>query len=605
MSDEQKETKPPKEQQPVAPPDNPEASTLPAPEAKGSQTTAHTSLSNQALTVGTNKKGFKGFLRSKKGIALCIVVACSVVIAVVCAIPASRYAVAGLVIKKTVPLHITDSKTGKPVSGVTVAIDGHAAVSDGDGKAAIANVPVGHQYATTAKKNYKNGQANAFVPILSSPQTVQVSMVATGRQVPVVVVNAITGKPVSAALITADEATAITSTTGEATMVLPANTATIQASITVNGYNKAKTVITITEQQDPRNTLKVTPVGKVYFLSKRTGKIDVMKSDLDGANATVVLAGTGKESDQDTQLLASRDWKYLALKATRDSDAAKLYLISADTDKVTTIDEGQGVTFTSVGWDNEYFIYKVTRPQVQAWQPKAESLKSFDAKTGEVATLDDANGEGTSNADWAHENLGTPYILQDRIVYVKSWSGTVGSGRLSGKQAGIYSIQPNGNSRQTLAAYDAAATSFIDSSAYKPNAIYFRVAIPNGQKYVEYENGTVSDTNDVNDTNFYQSYSTYLVSPSGKSTFWTESRDGKNTLFIGDSNGANGKELTSDGSFKPYGWFSDDYILLSKNDSELYIAPANASNPLQPLKITDYHKPQVSITGYGYGYGGL
>src|SRR6185369_16053847 len=114
----------------------------------------------------------------------------------------------------------------------------------------------------------------------------------------------------------------------------------------------------------------------IYFLSKASGKIDVVKTNLDGTDRQTVLAGTGKEEDTDTILLASRDWKYLALKSRRDGKAVKLYLIDTSNDKLTTIDEGNA-TFDMVGWQNDYFVYYVYRNNVKSWQPKGSSLKSY------------------------------------------------------------------------------------------------------------------------------------------------------------------------------------------------------------------------------------
>jgi hypothetical protein len=61
--------------------------------------------------------------------------------------------------------------------------------------------------------------------------------------------------------------------------------------------------------------------------------------------------------------------------------------------------------------------------------------------------------------------------------------------------------------------------------------------------------------------------------------------------------------IASSSDFTPYGWFTDGYILVSKDSSELYIQTAEKG--AKPLKITDYHKPDTEFEGYGYGYGGL
>jgi hypothetical protein len=77
----------------------------------------------------------------------------------------------------------------------------------------------------------------------------------------------------------------------------------------------------------------------------------------------------------------------------------------------------------------------------------------------------------------------------------------------------------------------------------------------------------------MTDEKFNKSYPTFLISPTGDNTFWYEARDGKNSLFVGDSRGDKGNEVATLSEYTPYGWYSDGYILVSKNGSELYILP--------------------------------
>jgi hypothetical protein len=124
------------------------------------------------------------------------------------------------------------------------------------------------------------------------------------------------------------------------------------------------------------------------------------------------------------------------------------------------------------------------------------------------------------------------------------------------------------------------------------------------QSYYAYANGKVTSKGNLDSefNEYYQNRKTYLLSPSGDNTFWVEPRDGKNTLFVGDENGDNGKQIASLSDYSNYGWFTDDYLLASKNSSELYIMSKSGAGA---VKITDYHKPAVSFPGYGGGYGGL
>jgi len=52
-------------------------------------------------------------------------------------------------------------------------------------------------------------------------------------------------------------------------------------------------------------------------------------------------------------------------------------------------------------------------------------------------------------------------------------------------------------------------------------------------------------------------------------------------------------------------WFTDKYLLVSKDNSELYILPvAGLTGDTLPYKISDYYRPDISYNGYGRGYGG-
>jgi hypothetical protein len=42
----------------------------------------------------------------------------------------------------------------------------------------------------------------------------------------------------------------------------------------------------------------------------------------------------------------------------------------------------------------------------------------------------------------------------------------------------------------------------------------------------------------------------------------------------------------------PYNWYNDQYLLVSKGDSELYIMPATGGTP---LKITNYQQTMMEM----------
>jgi hypothetical protein len=96
-----------------------------------------------------------------------------------------------------------------------------------------------------------------------------------------------------------------------------------------------------------------------------------------------------------------------------------------------------------------------------------------------------------------------------------------------------------------------------------------------------------------------------LISPDGHQTFWSDSRDGKNALFVGDEAAKNAKQVALLKDYRAYGWYTDKYLLVSKDSSELYVLPvAGLSGDAQPSKVSDYYRPDISYNGYGRGYGG-
>ena len=520
-------------------------------------------------------------------------------------IPVTRYAVAGLFIKRDVHIKIADIQTAIPISGVEVSAGGKSAKTDAEGNATITGVKVGKTKLVATKKYYKDYSSDITVTLKKKNGRGEIKLEATGRQVPVQVINKITGKGLAGATVKAADTEVQTDKNGAATLVVPADKTTLSGTVTAEGFNDQKADIKVSQSAIKENTFSLSPIGKLYFLSKKSGRIDVVKTDLDGANRQTVLAGTGKEEDTNTILLASRDWKFLALLSRRDGDRAKMYLIDTGNDKLTEIDSGDAI-FSPVGWHDHFFVYKVSRNNVGYWQPRREALKTYNADNLQLTVADETNAEGSNDNEYAAENMGNVYILKDKLVYSKRWDASYyGAYRLSGKRTAIYSIKSNGTSKQVIKDLDAASRAYITDILFKPDEIYYSVNANSSTTYYEYENGTFEETKEFGDDSFYNFYPTYLVSPSAHKTFWYEPRDGKNTLFIGTQTGESPEEIASLSEYIPYGWYTDDYLLVSKDGSELYILPAGGADEKgQTIKVTDYHKPARSFQGYGYGYGG-
>lgn len=529
----------------------------------------------------------------------------AVLLVILLGVPQTRYKILGLAWKKTVNITVVDSKSNRPVSAAGVRLGGAVGKTDGSGHVRL-RTGVGPHTITVQKHYYKQARVQYFVGLKSAkPKTIKFT--ATGRLVPVIVINKLTGQPLKGAEIKVLNTSAKTDAKGQATIALPANHDTEKARLSLGGYNPLATPILITDQANKANTFKLVPAGHVYFLSNLSGTIDVVRSDLDGGNRKTVFKGTGREDPRTTNLLAARDWRYAVLKANREGSQAALYIIDGSNDKVTQFDSSLG-DFDLIGWYNHNFLYDLTRDSVPSWQAGRQQLKSYDADHGQPNQLDQTQAEGTPDS-YAYQNFYNFYIVNGAVVYNTQWytfNASGGAYDTGGKTDAIRAIQLSGQSKKDYQTWPANTNGSVQAVLYGPNAVYYAVYGNNTGKtsYYAYENQAVS-TASIDAGAFNRDYPTYLVSPSGNHTFWTELRDGKNSLFVGDANAGSKRQIGSSGDYAPYGWFSDDYLLVSKNNSELYIMSSKGLNSHKPFKITDYYKPPVTYPGYGYGYGGL
>lgn len=523
-------------------------------------------------------------------------------LAVLLLVPVTRYAVLGLFVKGDVTISVVDSKTKSPVSSAIISLKGTQFKTDANGKV-TGKAKLGSGTLTVEKQYYTTASQPVTVTLSQKKNVYAVSLAATGRQVPITVVNKITGKPVANALLVAAKTEVKTDKQGKATLVLPTSSTTETAKLTLNGYNTQEVKVNVTDAVVPENTFSIVPAGTVYFLSKQTGKIDVVKTDLDGGNRQVVLAGTGTEDEDNMLLLASQDWKYLALHTRRDSTLApaKLYLIDTTAgDKLTVMDEGDA-TFGVHGWSGHNFFYTVSRNTVKYWQPKYQSLKMFNADNKQLIAVEDTNAEGSAYYDYKYELITGVTIMKDSVSYVKYWSRLYYNTSLEDKQDAFFQVNTNGQGKKTLKTLPAQTVSYIIMNEQQPDEALFTVNMTDQTvQYFELSGETLKPVNGLNGQN-----SVYRSSPSGKQTFWAESRDGKNSFFIGDADGNRGKEIASLTDYNAYGWFTDDYLLVSKNNSELYIMGTNIPiTEKEPLKVSDYHKFASLYDIYGGGYGG-
>lgn len=510
-------------------------------------------------------------------------------------VPASRYAILGAIFHRPVRIVIKDSTTGEIVQSAELTLGNQTTNSSDTGTAEFKNVRTGDHTVYISKPFYTPLKARIRVGLFGNGKQQTYLLTASGRLVKAHVKNRLNGLPIEGVSVQATSGgSAKTNKDGIATLVLPYDISESEGFI--NGPTIVSSPIHLRSSQDSlTNIFLATPIGNVYFLSGASGTIDLVKTNLDGTNRQVVLAGTGFESRQTTKIFTSLDSEYVMLMARRDSGNDALYLIETATNKVTRA-SGEVDDILPLGWVKNLFIYRTDATSAPIWQQDRSRIFSYNTSTKTTTVLDKTRSEGESYLDFAAESIGDIYLTHDSLVYVKSWSSSYYYGsRLADKRITVNTIDViKDTAPKVRYEWQAGYNAFIRGKQSGPKLFYYFVQLDGVKNsYWQFDGESVKQTSSTGPETFsYVSYPDYIYSPNGLYVVWSEQRDGKNTLLIGDQNAKNEKILATATDMTPIGWASDDYILLSRNGYELFIAGRDgisAGNPA--VKISDYHKP--------------
>ncbi len=512
------------------------------------------------------------------------------------ATPFTRYKILGLVVKEKLNISVIDEQTKTPVSDATITLAGETVKTNGNGRVTM-QVGVGKHKLVVAKHYYRTVTENRFVGFSGSHE-LTVPMQATGRLIGVTITNRISGQPLAGAEVHVLNTTAKTNSQGHATIAMPTTHANDPASISLNGYNTAQVTIVVTTAKLVTNSFQLTPAGSIYYLLNQGGMLNVMKSNLDGSNRTVFIAGTGQEALATTRLIASTDWHYLLLEANRSGGHQALYLINTANKQMTGFDS-TNASFNLIGWYGHYFIYSLTNNSLNPWQQGYEAVKEYRADQGELYQLDQNQAVGTSGS-YATQNLANFFITSDGLSYNTQWI-TQGGYSLTTQNDALRVILLSGQTPKDYQSFIANNTGQISANRFAPNSVYF--SIPNtstGQiTYYQYTNGGVAPAS-INQATFNQTNPMYVPSPSGNAVAWSEQQNGQDIIFTGNANGGSPKQVAALSGYHVYGWYTDKYLLLDRG-GRLYIIPASGlSGGRQPLFISSYSEP-ASSSNYEYG----
>ncbi len=529
-------------------------------------------------------------------------------VAVLVVLPQLRYDIASIFIKKDVSFLLTETNTGTTIEDADVIFDGKQYRSDATGMVVIKHVSVGKKSLIISKPFYEPLQTIVVVGPIGQTKQQTFKMLANGELVRLTVKNRISGRPIQGALVRVGNSGQVhTNGQGVANLVLPLGSKSAAAK--VSGDTILDTSITLFNANDSTtNVALAIPKGRIFALRKNNRVIDVVSTNLDGSDAKIVVAGTGKEYSGDTQLIMSAGGEFVALKSRRDDELnAKLYVYDSKKDIFSAVDQ-EPASVIPVGWSGTKFIYMVHRKDVQLWKNAKQSLKSYDAVSKTTNTIDETRGEGTSNIDFANESIESVYILAGKVVYTKKWQASYYYGaRLSDKRMVVVSANPDGSRLSVVRDWQAGYNAYIKSAQSSPLKLNIYVEL-DGVKinYYTYQNEQVAEQSTADSVIFTDKnqYPTFYTNPNGLSTIWATKQNGKNTVvYLGNKNGDGAREVASTAEYDVVGWYNDEYVLLSSNlKSQLFVmSKQGLGSGIVPIIVGEYLKPLQDYRAFGYG----
>lgn len=527
----------------------------------------------ESVTPAAKESKIKQLLKSKKfRIAVTVIVLLLAILAVT--VKPVQYALLNTFSKGNVEFVVVDDETLAPVQATEVIISGRTFKTDKDGRVVAKNIPYGNNTYKISKELY--GSKSEAVEVKIGVNLVgPIKIHSEGVPLEFTVTNKLSNDSVKQFQVSVDgsKISARSNKNGQAIIKLPTSKkGSLRLTVSAEGFIKSAYEIAVADAiKQKTTTIQLTPEGNHYFLSNRTGKIDIYSSNLDGSNQQQIINGSDAD-DSSTILSIAPDGKYGALISKRDNQKgpdgqiiAALYSIDFAQKTLKRIDEGAPL-FNVLGWaTNSRLAYTVNYNDYS--KNDNSKLKTADVTNGQLNTL--ITQKGYMNASFYNEDPAHVYLIQSDT---------------SIENYGIFSVDLSTKKSQRL----NQAPSY---EIYHGRPYFLDFLIDNKSFSLDMKSQSVQGS-----SNIRQKQNQYLPSPNGQKLAWLENRDGKGAVIVGDSKGENGKPVTSGvNAVSIVRWLSDDYLFYNSSDqggSTDYILHVLSGTS---TKISDTYR----LSGYG------
>lgn len=483
------------------------------------------------------------------------------------ALPVTRYYALNMAgVRSSASIKVIDQSTIQPLKNVQVQLGGQLVTTGVDGVARFSNLRLGPTLLSVQKTAFATVTERVTIGWGSNPLGDH-GLKPTGNQYAFLVTDFLSGKPIAKAEASMDQADAIADDKGKLRLTLNHRTdGSAQVHITANGYRPQTVTLDFSDSKE--RTVKMVPSRKEVFISKRSGKYDVYKIDVDSTHEELVLAGTGAEQDNMALVPHTSD-EVTALVSTRDNLRNKdgfllstLTMLNLTDNSKKTV--AQSEQFQIVGWANERLVYVQIAAGTSAASPSRVRLMSYNYKTQENKQLASSN-----------------YFNDVMLVNGKIYYAPSSTYQPAGLQVAFYVISPDGGGKQTVLGQETW-------NAFRTAYDHIVLSVPN--QWYDYTIGSAAPAKlDAQPANLTSKI--FVDSPDGKHSLWVDKRDGKGVLIVLDTATKTEKTLqTQSGLVLPVRWVSNNtliYRIHTDQETADYVLNIDGGDPKKIIDVTN------------------
>ncbi len=527
--------------------------------------------SDEKSDTTSNKKPnvFKRFWAHKK-LRYSVIIAILAVTGLMIFVPSARFATLGaLGFRGTVIVTVKDAETSQPLKDVKVSINGQDSSTNEEGLATINEVKLGNHNLEVSKTAYATSSQTLTVSV-GDTRPDEVLLAPTGTPFTFNVTDWISDAAIVKAEVSYQDSSAFSDEDGQVRLTVPPlNESEFIVSIKAEGFKPAEAKIQASVVEP--TSVKLVPVGKRVFISKRGGVYDLYKSDLDGKREQKLVAGTGKERDElalsvnykanRAILVSSREGK----RNTNGELMDGIFSVDLKSGELTKIAEAYRIQL--IGWVGDAVVY--TKYSYLAPVNKQYVISSYNVSDGATANIANASGFSDilttdSYVFYIPVSYSTPAIKP--YLYRKDVNGT---NRTIIRASETWSVLRQGSNSLIISAPD---NTWLEADLTGANLL----------------------TLDGPPARAYRSVShLYVANPDSNESLWVDQRDGKGVLLLhkpGTPDSSDKALVRQSGLRTPVAWVDNTRVIFRVNtDQETadYIVSINGGEAKKISDVSD------------------